>query len=395
MKNQMLVAFVFFTCIVAAGAQGPEIHIEPESSSLQSSTGRHTLIKCHVSGVPNADVFWKRDDKVQGTNGFLMWTSPTEADSGSYVCHAQVGGWSDTKSIQMDFVEQTKFIESPAIVNPVADTDARIECKVNKEETANIFWTLDGNPLLPSDRFEFAAHKTVLIIKNFTTNDNGNYTCNLAQDFNNIDTRTIRVSAFVGPVISNVKSSEAVYEGQNAKFVCHFSGIPAPNVTWMRATATEKAEQINATSKYIIDTTNNSSTLTIQAVSLADTANYTCATMNAVGVNQKTSVLFVNSKLAVAKPLPLDKADKAHRTTKLGEEESSAWPWITILLLCGLLMVIIAAIVVLAVTKCCRKPAADKKIIVTSATTLEEGHVLVPPPSNIIVAPTIKRVSRS
>ena len=97
--------------------------------------------------------------------------------------------------------------------------------------------------------------------------------------------------------------NQIVNEGDTASFTCQATGEPVPTISWyFNGIPVDEANRM----KYIIsimslNTTTNSSTLTIMNVQSSDVGTYTCNATNAVSTNTSSGVLTVNGELFTGK----------------------------------------------------------------------------------------------
>ena len=87
-------------------------------------------------------------------------------------------------------------------------------------------------------------------------------------------------------------------EGSNASFTCQATGEPVPTIIWYyNGALVDEANTMKYTiSMMSLNTTTNSSTLTIMNVQSSDVGTYTCNATNVVSSNTSSGVLTVNGE---------------------------------------------------------------------------------------------------
>ena len=102
----------------------------------------------------------------------------------------------------------------------------------------------------------------------------------------------------VAPYISPEVMNQTQNEGSNASFTCQVTGEPVPTIIWyFNGTLVDEANTMKYTiSMMSLNTTTNSSTLTIMNVQSSDVGTYTCDATNIVSSNTSSGVLTVNGE---------------------------------------------------------------------------------------------------
>ncbi|KAL5494527.1 hypothetical protein EMCRGX_G015879 [Ephydatia muelleri] len=114
----------------------------------------------------------------------------------------------------------------------------------------------------------------------------GNYTCvaRLVANANGVTTVTDP------PTVLSPQPTVYMVQGRTIQLNCTFDGLPAPKVIWTHP----NGSVITSQSRFTIQTTSTSSSLTITAlVGGGDTGTYTCRASNLRGVSSNTVQLFV------------------------------------------------------------------------------------------------------
>ena len=92
--------------------------------------------------------------------------------------------------------------------------------------------------------------------------------------------------------------NQILNEGSNAVFICSVTGEPVPTISWyFKDTAVDEANTMKYTiSMMSLNSTTNSSTLTIMNVQSSDVGTYTCNATNVVSTDTSSGALTVNGE---------------------------------------------------------------------------------------------------
>eukprot|EP00731_Ephydatia_muelleri_P009428 Em0005g14a len=103
-------------------------------------------------------------------------------------------------------------------------------------------------------------------------------------------TGTTLVVVYYPPTVLSPQPTVYMVQGRTIQLNCTFDGLPTPNVIWTHP----NGSVITSQSRFTIQTTSTSSSLTITAlVGGGDTGTYTCRASNLRGVSTNTVQLFV------------------------------------------------------------------------------------------------------
>ena len=101
----------------------------------------------------------------------------------------------------------------------------------------------------------------------------------------------------VFPTIRFEVMDETQNEGDTAFFTCQATGEPVPTISWYFNGTLLVDGMEHMISMMLLNTTTNSSTLTIMNVQSSDVGTYTCNATNILSSNASFGVLTVNGEL--------------------------------------------------------------------------------------------------
>ena len=88
-------------------------------------------------------------------------------------------------------------------------------------------------------------------------------------------------------------------EGDTASFTCQATGQPVPTISWYFNGTLLVNGMEHMISMMSLNTTTNSSTLTIMNVQSSDVGTYTCNVTNVISTDNSSGVLTVNGELLI------------------------------------------------------------------------------------------------
>uniref|UniRef100_A0A182K1R7 Ig-like domain-containing protein n=1 Tax=Anopheles christyi TaxID=43041 RepID=A0A182K1R7_9DIPT len=205
----------------------------------------------------------------------------------------------------------------PSIIHSQERELTKLEVKVLAHPKPQIRWLKAGEEIIPSEEFQienFEDGTSILIINDIYPDDSGEITFEAHNALGVAMTTTeLVVEEIVGtkayrkpewvqhmeelkealqasystPSYSlEIKDSRAML-GEKGFFECHFAGNPKPDILWYR-----NGKIIIANDRTKIRTSENTSTLTIYPVEVADFGFYKCKAMNEAGTTESISKLI-------------------------------------------------------------------------------------------------------
>ncbi|XP_029938299.1 basigin isoform X2 [Salarias fasciatus] len=294
-------------------------------------------LHCEVIGNPIPEVQWwfiegeepdetftqlfdgARNDRVQINATYIAHatstihlTSLTLNDSGTYECRAS----NDPDRNELKKTPKIKWIRSQANIIVIEtpniftepsevtnQTNAVLRCNLTDTSLPIMGsqWLHNGKVIEKSVTTDPSPHTTLSLDKITHTNA-GKYECVFLT--NPEVKKTIEVKAI--PHVSAYKHSEHGNEKDKGVMVCVGHGYPLPtDWVWFKEVdgARQQLESNGTSGKYMIKTTPNNTTLTINDLSIQnDIGDYVCSGDNGLGTHSDTIHLRVRSRLAALWP---------------------------------------------------------------------------------------------
>uniref|UniRef100_A0A182TKY5 Ig-like domain-containing protein n=1 Tax=Anopheles melas TaxID=34690 RepID=A0A182TKY5_9DIPT len=239
----------------------------------------------------------------------------------------------------------------PTIIHSQERELTKLEVKVLAHPKPQIRWLKAGEEIIPSDEFQienFDDGTSILIINDIYPDDSGEITFEAHNALGVAMTTTeLVVEEIVGtkayrkpewvqhmeelkealqasystPSYSvEIKDSRAML-GEKGFFECHFAGNPKPDILWYR-----NGKIIIANQRTKICTSENTSTLTIYPVEVADFGFYKCKAMNEAGTTESIAKLIesIVPTLTDDEKAELDAARSPKRGSRAGIKNGKA-----------------------------------------------------------------------
>uniref|UniRef100_A0A3Q3ALP3 Hemicentin 1 n=1 Tax=Kryptolebias marmoratus TaxID=37003 RepID=A0A3Q3ALP3_KRYMA len=253
-----------------------------------------TKLPCEASGVPLPSLTWLKDGSpvasvshgIQVLSGgrILSLNSAQVSDTGRYTCVAVNAGGEQHKEYDLKvYPPNIKGEEVNASV--MLGLPVELHCQSDAVPPPILSWRKDGRPLFRKPGLTVSADGSLFKVNSAQVQDSGRYTCeatNVAgkteKNFNLIVwSPSIRGSEEVSPL--------TVIEGSLITLVCESSGIPPPNLTWMKDYGLKSDQRLRVLS--------GGRQLQISSTERSDTGSYTCTASSESGTTSKEYSLQV------------------------------------------------------------------------------------------------------
>uniref|UniRef100_H3DP36 Neural cell adhesion molecule 3 n=1 Tax=Tetraodon nigroviridis TaxID=99883 RepID=H3DP36_TETNG len=216
---------------------------------LEGTEGR---VPCLVTGQPEVDVLWLRDQKPvssevgghlrQLPDNTLIIQKVKREDAGMYSCQGKIKDRPVFNTLNVSVVvnvpptvylkeEEKKVLASP-------ETNVSLLCLVDGIPKPNITWNveLDAKTLRPttidSSHHQFNSDRSQLIIKSVTKSDYGEYTCTAINKIAE-SSATMKLHVFEALGVFVSAEQQIVSVGERVSVSCNVSGHPEPELHWI------------------------------------------------------------------------------------------------------------------------------------------------------------------
>ncbi|KAK9752838.1 Immunoglobulin I-set domain [Popillia japonica] len=303
----------------------PYIRLIPKVAAVAGET---LQLKCPVAGYPIEEIHWERsgrelpDDMRQKIlpDGVLQISRvEKKADTGVYTCWARnKQGHSARRSGEVTVIV-------PPIIEPFSFQDGlsegmrtRTVCGVSSgDQPLVVSWLKDGQPLTPSLGANVSAldpYSSLLSISSLDSQHTGDFTCVASNPAAEVR-YTAKLQVKVPPKWSVEPFDVSVERNRNVALHCQAHGVPAPTVTWKKATGSKSGEYQEIRGHMYTKLLENG-TLLLQHVKEDREGFYLCQAENGIGPGiGKVIHLRVNSSPYFSAPSRLVTAKKGETAT--------------------------------------------------------------------------------
>ncbi|XP_073415578.1 hemicentin-2 isoform X1 [Dendrobates tinctorius] len=276
----------------------PTISLHP---NVTASLGDLAVLSCHVFGDVRYNLTWEHDGKALKdgrlwilANSSLQILSVQSSDAGRYQCTARNSHGSTTTSVWLAVQEPPRVQIESSSTQLSHGGEVKIRCDVSGYPEPQIYWK-HGDTFLSNDGKHRIIIGNILLIKDPSPEDSGNYTC-VASNSLGTQERSMTLTYTERPKATAVKSTTQVAIGDDVVLECRTEGLPPPQVAWYKG---DKEIKGPVSGSY-------GGTLTLQEVTAEDAGDYTCVASNEAGsssdvilVEVGTSPQFVDFPLDV------------------------------------------------------------------------------------------------
>ncbi|NXO39218.1 HMCN1 protein, partial [Locustella ochotensis] len=259
---------------------------------LNARVGAPVTLHCESNAIPAPVVTWYKNGRAIPDSAALELLADGQtlrikaaevSDTGQYVCKAINIAGRDDKNFHLN-VHVPPSIEGPeqeliseSISNPVT-----FVCDATGIPPPTLVWLKNGKPIEYLDSLEvhILSGGSKLQIARSQLLDSGTYTC-IASNPEGKAQKTYVLSIQVPPSIagSEMPSEVSVLLGQSVQLLCNATGVPTPDVQWLKDGKTVASDDLQR----IRQVTPDGSTLNISRALTSDTGKYTCVATNSAG----------------------------------------------------------------------------------------------------------------
>uniref|UniRef100_A0A915CAJ0 Receptor protein-tyrosine kinase n=1 Tax=Parascaris univalens TaxID=6257 RepID=A0A915CAJ0_PARUN len=246
---------------------------------------------------------------------------------------------------------------STSVITPSGRT-IKLQCKAGGQPEPQVIWFNSNKKVITTEvrrpvGAEFRLRKNTLEIEDVAESDSGDYTCEAFNSAGSV-TRTFKLRVVdrmrSKPIIvPNILVNQTVDANSTVNFTCKVISDLTPHIVWMRIELTNDSiyywnetdrkyvfrytDMRTVENAFITKTSQDSSTLTIINVTVADQGMYACVSGNHLGHAIANATLTVN---------------EFHAMTLATGNPDSEWSWTSLLVL--IILAVVLAIVLGAST---------------------------------------------
>uniref|UniRef100_A0A8C6L964 Ig-like domain-containing protein n=1 Tax=Nothobranchius furzeri TaxID=105023 RepID=A0A8C6L964_NOTFU len=307
--------------------------IQPGPRVMKVKVGHQVDLACVVTGVPEPTLTWTKGGKRYPLTGnepglsiledgtLLILASVSPLDDGEYVCYAANDGGLQ----RAQYLERGKYLKIPRaqasdagrftckVTNvagsaektyevdiylpptiPGADdgpSEKRVvltkhlilECEAAGHPPPSLTWLKDGVPVRDGESVRVLERGRKIEILSATVSDSGRYVC-VAMSVAGEKEVKYDVKVLVPPSIRITGHSErSVVLHKSISLECISSGIPPPNITWLK-----DGRPVDTTMEHL------------KVARLEDSGKYTCLATNAAGEAQQNVQLSIHEPPSIS-----------------------------------------------------------------------------------------------
>ncbi|GBP44660.1 Hemicentin-2 [Eumeta japonica] len=298
-------------------------YIVPFEADESVFAGESVQLNCHVSkGDLPLDIKWHfhgfnndsshlgiMTTKMTSRTSFLSVAAASATHSGIYTCVATNHAGFTNHSTILNVHVVPHIIPFEVEESVFAGESVHLTCHVSKgDRPLQIVWSFQGQEIPYHNTLGLTTTKlgekaSVLSIPTAMGHHSGNYTCTASNRAGRAN-HTAPVHVHVPPHIMPFEIEESVYYGESVQMTCHVSKGDKPlSIIW----SLEGQEISNELGIKTMKMAEQTSFLSIPAVTGFHSGNYTCIAKNRAGVDRYTAVLHVKV-IPHIKPFELDEA---------------------------------------------------------------------------------------
>ncbi|EDO49558.1 predicted protein, partial [Nematostella vectensis] len=278
-----------YTCVAENEVENDAVRLEVEVTGEPKP-----VVLWFCEGKPieeNRRVYTMRD----GSTSVLVIENAELDDEAMYTCKAinDLGEVECSSEMLPTDEAGPKFLQRLELKEVVEGSRTDLEVEVSGKPKPVVEWLKDGELVKPSSLMTLETEGQVhtLTIMNTTLDDEGEYTCIAKNKVGEVScTAELLVEEGMRPPQFIVKpSSLQIMEGKMAKFEARVSGLPGPEVEWLR-----DGRPIKPGRRFQIEFEKDRSVLTIIDAKLNDEGEYTCVATSKAGKDSCSVELLVD-----------------------------------------------------------------------------------------------------
>ncbi|NXX11899.1 TITIN protein, partial [Podargus strigoides] len=291
------------TCKAALFVKEPPTFVR-ELRPTEVVKGLEAMLECEVTGTPPFEVKWLKNNKEMFSSKkyaistkesvfTLNVTNCDVSDVGEYQCIiSNEGGSSNCHFYTLYTSEPARIIEKAKSLKVTERDPVTLECTVAGTPELRIKWYKDGKQLLPSRYYtmNFENNVASFRIEPVSKEDSGTYSFKVENDFGSSTCEAILtvLDQAIPPAFIKKLIKKDTILGSSVQMECKVSGSLPITAKWFK-----DGKEITDSAKYRSLCHENTVSLEIANLELADSANYTCSVSNVAGNDSCSAALIV------------------------------------------------------------------------------------------------------
>ncbi|XP_026768070.3 hemicentin-1 isoform X3 [Pangasianodon hypophthalmus] len=273
---------------------------EEEVSAVE---GHMASLLCDVQTHPAPEIIWTRDGQllqlgsgVRLLSGgkMLQISRVQQRDAGQYVCTATSSAGQDQKSIMLNVYAPPTLLPLPhsvsEVMTPQIGSSVTLSCEARGVPEPEVTWYRNGQKLNSGRTLQLASQK--LTINSMQVSDGGVYTCKVSNPAGQLERKFMLTAHVTAPLVIEGPVHESVTHtlGSHITLVCDASGVPAPNMRWLKDSLAF----------------GSGSVLSLGPLELSHSGVYTCIAHNSKGETHKNYTLTIQVPPTILNSGPSD-----------------------------------------------------------------------------------------
>ncbi|XP_060737332.1 hemicentin-1 isoform X1 [Tachysurus vachellii] len=272
-----------------------------QEEEMNTIEGHMVSLECDVQTHSTPEIIWTKDGQllqfgsgVQILSGgkMLQISRVQQKDAGQYVCTATNSGGQEQKSIMLNVYSPPFLLPLPhsgsEVMTPQIGSSVTLSCEAQGVPEPEVTWYRKGRILTSGRTLQVSGQK--LTINSMQESDGGVYTCKVSNPAGQQE-RMFSLKVYA-PIVIHGPVSESVTHtlGSHVTLVCDASGIPAPNVRWIKDGLAF----------------GSGSMLSLGPLELSHSGVYTCIAHNSEGETHKNYTLSIQVPPTILNTGPSD-----------------------------------------------------------------------------------------
>uniref|UniRef100_A0A663F770 Protein tyrosine kinase 7 (inactive) n=1 Tax=Aquila chrysaetos chrysaetos TaxID=223781 RepID=A0A663F770_AQUCH len=248
----------------------------PFSPKVLTANQGHRVACVAPRGVPTPQVWWERNQERVPTAGRvhqeaeqLVFTSITEADAGTYTCHAANKAGEKKQELSITVATVPKWVEMPKDSQLEESKPGYLHCLSKASLKPTVTWYRNGVSISEDSRFEISENGT-LRINNVEVYDGTMYKCVSSTPAGSIEgyarVHVLEKLKFTPPP----QPLQCMEFDKEVTVSCSATGREKPTIQWTKTDGSSLPSHVS----------HNAGILSFHKVSRSDSGNYTCIASN-------------------------------------------------------------------------------------------------------------------